>query len=637
MRTGQLHGYRPDIDGLRGIAVLMVVAFHLQTLLSHGGFIGVDIFFVISGFLITSLLLRDIEHGSYSVTGFYVRRIRRLAPALIVMLVATAIAAYFLLWPFELTSYAQSLLCAVFSASNFYFQAHSGYFDPQSTSAPLLHTWSLAVEEQFYIVFPFLLVLLSRRFKSRLGWAFLALGLASFAASAYLVYANPNAAFYSPASRAWELLCGSLLAIKPIPGMQSKIRRNVTAMAGILLIAFAFLKDWHYTPFPGFAALPPCIGAALVIGSGSAGETLVSRMLSSRLLVFWGLISYSLYLWHWPLIVFLSMGVQIQAHSETVQHILIFALATLVATLSWRFVERPFRSGYRGAAPSTVFGFAGAAVCVPVILALAFISFKGMPQRFSPSAVAVASYLKVDNSELAGRYRTGSCFLTSDLTIANFDQSKCLNTSRAEPNVLIFGDSHAAHLEYGLVRVFPRENFMQATAASCVPYVMHDLRAMRRPIDCKGLVHFILDDYLPKAQLSEVILAGHWTQDDINGIAATIHEIQSHGIKLLLVGPAIEYDTPLPRLLALSIERSDPTLVQRHMVSSARNLDKEMQYLARNVWHVEYFSYFSAFCDSTNCQQYGGAGVPMEQDQAHLTGSGSVQVAEKFEQERLLQ
>lgn len=615
----------------------MVVVFHLQTVLSHGGFIGVDIFFVISGFLITSLLLRELDHGSFSIRRFYVRRIRRLAPALLVMLLFTTAVAYAVLWPFELTNYAWSLLSAVLSVSNRYFLAHLGYFDAQSRNAPLLHTWSLAVEEQFYIVFPCLLCALYRRFKAGLPFILAGLGCVSLATSIYAVHAAPNFAFYSSASRAWELICGSILAVKPLPGMRSALRRNLAGLAGMALITYAFLNDWHYTPFPGAAALPPCIGSVLVIGSASAGETVVSRILSSRPLVFAGLISYSLYLWHWPLIVFLSMWAGLTFQSITADHVVIFALALVLATLSWHFVERPFRTGRKELPASTVFQIAGFAGCIPVAVALVFIGLKGIPQRFSPSAVAVATYLRIDKAEITSRYRTGSCFLTSDLTLNNFDRAKCLSRSKTKPNILVFGDSHAAHLEYGLVRIFPGENFMQATAVSCMPYVMQNIERLRRPADCVSLVDFVLHDYLPRARPDAVILAGHWTPEDLSGVGETIDEVKRLGIKLLLVGPAIEYDIPLPHLLALSIQRSDPGLPQRHIVSAERDLDQRMSDLARTVWRVPYFSYFNAFCTAASCQEYVDGGVPLEQDQAHLTRAGSIVVARKFEEEQFLQ
>jgi peptidoglycan/LPS O-acetylase OafA/YrhL len=242
------NNYRPDIDGLRGIAVLLVVAFHLQTPLSHGGFIGVDIFFVISGYLITSILNKAYNRGDYSLTPFYVRRVRRLAPALFVVLTAASVAAWFLLWPRELVTYAQSLVNAVFSASNFWFWSHSGYFDAQTSSLPLLHTWSLAVEEQFYLCFPLFFAILHRRFHPRLVPILAMLALTSFALSARTAFTNPGFAFYWPLSRAWELLVGSLLALRGLPGLAHPLRRNAAAFLGLALIAFAALGPSPLSP-----------------------------------------------------------------------------------------------------------------------------------------------------------------------------------------------------------------------------------------------------------------------------------------------------------------------------------------------------------------------------------------------------
>jgi peptidoglycan/LPS O-acetylase OafA/YrhL len=626
--------YRPDIDGLRAVAVVLVIAYHLQTIFSHGGFIGVDIFFVISGFLITSILIRDLDQGRYSITEFYVRRIRRIAPALLVVFAAITVAAYFLLLPQELMDYARSLLCAVFSVSNFYFWNHSGYFDAQATTLPLLHTWSLAVEEQFYILFPLFLAFLHKRWRKRIVPVLAVCALIFFAISAWTAYSYPNFAFYWPISRAWELLCGSLLALTGIPGMQHKLRRNAASACGMLLILFGLAKYWHYTTFPGIAALAPCLGSVLIIGAGSGGRTVVGRILSWRPIVFLGLISYSLYLWHWPVIVFGAMGVTVKSQSKELQEIITFAVCVALATLSWRFVERPFRSHKRATAPWRVFATAAWCAGIPVAAACAFLLFQGAPSRFSAGAVAVASYM--DHGDSQGRYRTGSCFLTSNLTIANLDQKNCLHESEDKPNVLVFGDSHAAHLQYGLTRVFPRVNFMQATAVSCTPIVQRTVRGMMRPPDCLGLIDFVLHDYLPKSHVKVVILGGHWADSDIPDLTRTIQYIQALGITPVLVGPAIEYDAALPRLLAFSIQKSDPIFAQKHLLTEPGNLDREMARRAKTQWHVRYFSYFDALCSTGTCQEYATPGIPVEEDQAHITGPGSLLVANKMKEEELL-
>lgn len=635
MESTRHNNYRPDIDGLRGIAVLLVVAFHLQTPLSHGGFIGVDIFFVISGFLITSILNNAYNRGDYRLTRFYVRRVRRLTPALLVVLIAASIAAWFLLWPHELVTYAQSLVCAIFSASNFWFWSRSGYFDSQSSSLPLLHTWSLAVEEQFYLCFPVFFAFLHRRFRSGLVPTLAFIALASFVLSARTVFTSPGFAFYWPLSRAWELLLGSLLALRGMPGMADPARRNVAAFFGLALIAFAALRYWSYTPFPGIAALAPCLGAALLIGAGTAGSTLPGKLLCWRPLVFTGLISYSLYLWHWPLYVFHSMGAFPQVQSRHLEQAILFAIAFLLATLSWRFVERPFRFSAHSTPPAAVFGTAALAALVPAAAACLFVFTAGLPARFSPRAVRIAAW--IDTSDNASRYRTGSCFLTGNLTLASFNRIACLHQSADHPNVLLFGDSHAAHLDYGLVRAFPGTNFLQATAALCLPIDTRYLVGRRHAPDCVQLTDYILNDYLPTARnLSLVLLGGRWTPADLDGLGATIHHIQSLGLPIALVGPAIEYDAPLPRLLAFSVQDRDPGLAQRHRVAATRALDHAMAALAHSRWHVAYFSWFDALCPTGPCEEYAAPGIPLEQDEAHLTGPGSVAVARKIEESRFL-
>ncbi len=299
--------YRPDVDGLRAVAVLAVLAFHAGGFPTPGGFVGVDVFFVISGYLISSLIMKQIAAGTFSITSFYERRIRRILPALTVMLAFTCVLAYLYLLPTELKNFADSLLAANFSASNFYFWQHSDYF-VSPLSNPLLHTWSLAVEEQFYIVFPLLLYVLYRWWPGRVKIVVAVLAALSLAVSGYGAYHDSVTTFYMLPTRAWELLIGTLLAMKLLPELRTSIGRNLASITGILLIGCAILLFTKATPFPGLAALPPCVGAALIIWSGESGMSVVNSALSLRPVVFIGLISYSLYLFHWPIIVFQKMG-----------------------------------------------------------------------------------------------------------------------------------------------------------------------------------------------------------------------------------------------------------------------------------------------------------------------------------------
>ena len=631
MEASTSQAYRPDIDGLRAVAVLLVVAYHVRTRFTPGGFIGVDVFFVISGFLITSILMRELDGSRFSIQGFYVRRIRRIGPALIAVVIGTSIFAFVLLLPSELKDYARSLLAALGFASNFYFWSQTGYFKPEALTMPLLHTWSLAVEEQFYIIFPAFLALLYRYARRSTLYILLILAAASFALSARQAFSDPSAAFYWPTARAWELVSGSLLVFGRLPGMKYPLLRNTTAAVGLILIIFSATIYTKSTPFPGVAALAPCMGAVFIVGSGSAGKTIVGRMLSLRPLVFIGLISYSLYLWHWPVIVFQSMGLNLSGITASQQKAFTFALSILLATISWRFIELPFRRNQGTVVPATAFRLAAFAASVPAAAACLFLVLNGVPSRFPVGATAVASYLE-DAGEVA-RNRTGLCLLTETYTYQNFDQAACLSASKKLPNYLILGDSHAAHLWYGLSRVVLDANFLQATASGCKPTIT---QAVRQNPQCVKLIDFALRDYLPKSHIKAVILGGHWTVNDLDHLSATIQYVRGLGITPIVLGPVVEYDAPLPRLLAISIGDSDLGLPQRHKLSSVRDLDRSMNALARDQWHVGYFSYFDALCTNGQCREYVSSGVPMQKDTTHLTGPGSIWIAEQIKARQLL-
>jgi peptidoglycan/LPS O-acetylase OafA/YrhL len=605
----------------------MVLAYHIGTRVLNGGFIGVDIFFVISGYLITKILLKELNEGRFSISAFYVRRVRRIAPALIAVLLVTTAVAYFILLPSELKDYARSLLAAVFSVSNFYFWSQSGYFDGLSLSKPLLHTWSLAVEEQFYVFFPILLAIVFRRNRNWITPTLVILAFCSFVASVWAVMYYPSLAFYWPVTRTWELMCGSCLAIGAVPAIRSAAGRNTASLAGLALICFAGMRYTSATPFPGVAALAPCIGTVLIIAAGTHGTTLVNRALALRPVVFIGLISYSLYLWHWPVVVFQAMGEGFGGFSSPVRKCLMAATALLLGTLSWRFVERPFRVGDKRTPNRKVFQVAALCAAVPVFAACVFLFGGGLKSRFPSRSIAVATYL--ENPEAGDRwhYRIGSCFITSKNSFKDFDQATCLRMNPAVPNYLIFGDSHAAHLDYGLSTTFPNENFLQATASGCMPFIE---QAKSNRSDCVKLVDFVLKDYLPASHLKAVLIGGNWADKDMAELGQTLAYIKSLGIQPILFGPVVQYDSPLPRLLAISIKKSDRTLAERHELPTSKALDIKMAGLAKNVWDVKYISYFDTLCTGSDCVEYAAPDVPLQGDVAHFTAPGSVLFAEKL-------
>ncbi|MEJ0086740.1 MAG: acyltransferase family protein [Pseudomonadota bacterium] len=622
--------YRTDIDGLRAVAVLPVVAFHAQIPQVPGGFIGVDVFFVISGYLISSIILSEVESGRFSLASFYERRIRRIFPALIAMLLVSSALACIYLLPTELEAFAKSLAAAMFSASNFYFWSGSGYFDVAAEQQPLLHTWSLAVEEQFYLLFPLLLMSIRRVFPGRLRSTIIAIAVASFVLSEIDVRTAPARAFYFPHARAWELLLGTVLAMNVIPTINARWANNLISAGGLGLIAFAVLTFEPGTPFPGAYALIPCLGAAMIIHAGRDTETVTSRLLSWKPLVFIGLISYSLYLWHWPLIYFQNnFSILFAGLPGPLGKALLVLASILIAAMSWWFIERPFRAGPLRPSKRLLFVMSGAATAAICGIAVGVLSSQGMGWRFSTDELQAASYLKYDPSPA---FRKGDCFATSDAgddpSFAELKNDPCLRRVEGRRNFLLFGDSYAADLWFGLSHAMRDINWLQATGAGCKPLfdaAALDLHSSER---CARLRQLIFAEYLVKNPVDAVLVGGSWTSSDIPKLARTLDWANAAGIPVVLLGPKIQYDAPLPRLLVAALGQRDVRLPDRHRVGSFRDLDNAIAGLAR-AKGVIYVSYFDLLCENDACQYADANGRPLAFDRAHFTKWGSVVFAEK--------
>lgn len=458
--------YRADLDGLRGIAVAAVVAYHLDLPFASGGFVGVDVFFVLSGFLITRIIADELRGGSFSIARFYERRIRRIVPALVFVCALTTVAAVAFLLPDELQRYASSLNAAAFSVSNIWFLEHSGYFDARSGTQPLLHTWSLGIEEQFYIVFPLLLAVVYRswpRALAKVVWIGFA---ASLAASIVFLPQHPLGTFFLLHSRAWELLAGSIVALSLLPRPASRMQSNVAAVIGIAAVAFSIFAYTSKTPFPGIAAILPCIGTATVIWAGENhrehGASLAARVLTLRPLVLLGLISYSLYLWHWPLIVFTKLATS-ERLDGTQQLALVFAAISL-ASATWYFVEQPFRRrGTEAFSRRSI--FEGGALGLGALAATAaiLVNLDGMPQRF-PAAVLQIAAAQADASPLRDKCH----FHGQDNR--SYDDT-CVIGDDVAPSVIVYGDSHGAEFSAALGEFAKSHHasVRQITASGCPP------------------------------------------------------------------------------------------------------------------------------------------------------------------------
>ncbi len=333
--------YRSDIDGMRCFAVVSVILFHLNEKIVPGGFTGVDIFFVISGFLITRIIVDGLHSGDFLMSRFYARRVRRIFPALFTVFLFCILLAVVALEPEAYDQFFDELPYAVFQASNFLFVQQVGYFEAANETSPLLHTWSLGVEEQFYLIWPLLLMVVFRFWKNKIGHILLALAVLSFGYSQYLCFTSSKVAFYMLHSRAWELALGGLLVVANIPEVKSKTLNNILAAIGLALVLAGFTIIDSATLFPGVYALLPVLGTVLILYSGQSANSFLFKILSWRLFVAIGVISYSLYLWHWPLIVFVKTitGAEITFAVGCG----IFFASLLMATLSYYVVERPLR------------------------------------------------------------------------------------------------------------------------------------------------------------------------------------------------------------------------------------------------------------------------------------------------------
>jgi peptidoglycan/LPS O-acetylase OafA/YrhL len=621
--------YRPDIDGLRAVAVLIVIAFHAQISRVPGGFVGVDVFFVISGYLISSIVFSEIASSRFSVISFYERRIRRIFPALFAVLAVCSVFAVIYLLPAELVNFGKSMLAATTSVSNIYFWRHSGYFD-SPTSQPLLHTWSLAVEEQFYVTFPLFLVLVRRFFSQRLREAVVALFFISLLTSAVVVSHNKDTAFFMLHTRAWELLLGTILSLGMIPCLRSPWLRNLATLVGMGMIAFSALTFTPDTLFPGFSALLPCLGSALIIWAGEVGSSLVGAALSWRPLVFVGLISYSLYLWHWPIVVLRHMGILMGVSAITSRRyaallsshqfdmLVVFALSFVLAVLSWRFVETPFRKGPLRLSGRPLFALAGTVMFILLVFSSWTVMAGGFRGRFSAQALQVASEL--DGSGEFNSMRTGTCFITTDNHFEQYNESVCLHEENGKGNYLLLGDSHSAMLWSALASSLDGANVMQASTAACSPSL-----SPYGSVDCKKMMTYIFQSYLPTHPVQRLFVIGRWQQKDLYGLTTVITWAKQHQVPVTVFGPVPEYDGPLPRLLAYSIAWHKPGLASHHLVPSLEALDAEMQSMARNIWHVPYISLYREICGGRGCAEYVDAAhtIPMMGDANHLSPFGA--------------
>lgn len=621
--------YRKDIDGLRSLAILPVIIFHAHLGILTGGYVGVDIFFVISGYLITGILARECEQGRFSLLNFYDRRVRRIFPALFVVFAFTILVSLLVMLPSEFARFGRSLWGACLFASNIIFWGQTNYFDDPSLDNPLLHTWSLSVEEQFYVLWPLVLLVGLRYLKGRRFSAILlGLTVSSLILAEWLVTKSPRTAFYMFPARAWELGFGAIIALNMVPTTRSKLVNESLAMTGLLLIALTVVFYDASTRFPGISAIPPCLGAALIIYAGQNREdTLVSRLLSLRPLVFIGLLSYSLYLWHWP--IFSLFELHFGPPSELLR------MALIAATFacgygSWRFVERPFRSGSAGVTQAR----RRVAVAVAVMAVFGGVGYtisahRGFPSRLPEQAVAADIQSRRPSSPYVG------CNASRDFQPADVARDCVFTTPRKiKQQALIWGDSHAGPFYDVLKAELAGMNMevRRGTRAGCVPLIgivqvdpagdgdepcleFNEMfvRMVEQDPDIRlilvtgrwgrlsgrkiGVAEYrsLVDktNSEPSAQLTERLLGP--------ALEKTLQRLSKNGAAIILVGPNPEFPVEVPKCVARAYWREEPPEQCNRAYSVTMTevgwVEPVLRSAASKFPNVTYVSALSALCD----------------------------------------
>ncbi len=636
--------YRPDIDGLRAIAVLAVVFYHYGIGAMHGGFVGVDVFFVISGYLITGIIHKEIEHGKFTFSAFYERRIRRIFPALFVVLTTTLAVGFLLLLPSDLLRLGSAALATLLFGSNVLFWRQSGYFDISSEYNPLLHTWSLAVEEQFYIALPILLIVLQRFAK---GWVkpVLIVGtILSFALCVGVQSLRPAATFFLSPFRAWELLLGGWLAVGGVPPIQSARVRVPMSVAALALLLWSLWWIKAGPAFPGWQAALPVIATAVLLHAGAQGSSWVRRLLSLKPLVFVGLISYSLYLWHWPLLVLVCYRNGMEPLAPALRWLLC-GVAILLAAASYRWVETPFRrrrTDAVGGARKKVF----AAAAVASVLLLVTASFasrlhNGWQSRFSSQVVA---YDEARNPVIP--------YKECDGRVADFKSDECrIGVKDDSPRILLWGDSHALAWAPGLDGLLREAGTsgILAVHSACAPLV-----GVQNPGHggCDILNERLLTE-LQGRQFDAIIMVANWPSysdpkgqysliDDQGRIGnsqvfapaleRTLNEIRMHATHVILIGPVpgapddIPFRMALAKMGVISLPAAKPAVLARSQADwfwqaadRYRN-DAEIVLVNPAPW----------FCNEASCIYKTKQGQLLYRDGDHLSLAGAKFVADHF-------
>lgn len=659
--------YRSDIDGLRAIAVCIVIFFHFGIPGFAGGYIGVDVFFVISGYLIGSIILKQLEEGRFSFTRFYFRRVRRLFPVFVAVILVTTAVAYLLMLPADFKLFGQTVVASSVYLSNILFYLKAGYFDTASHLKPLLHTWSLSVEEQFYVIFPLLAWLIFRLKREWLLPILLVLtGASLVAAEWYLGYDN-NAVFYLYPFRAWEMFLGVCLATQRLPKCESQSIGLALALAGLAMIVIPGFIYTSATPFPGLSALIPCVGTCLLIYAGSYQQTAVHNALSRPVPVFLGKISYSLYLWHWPIFVLTMYG---QTDKPSWPVIAWMTALTLAASyLSWKYIETPFREGKVLFSRSSASVFGSTAIISVLLIAGGYYIHKteGMPQRLDQESALFAQAA----NDLFGDF-TG-CKEENNDRLPGISHCIIGDPFNSDSYTLVWGDSHGGAYKRGFEYAFAdTENpAVLAWTGGCPPVFDIDkdesVYSRKDDLQCPSRNQAIKTLIQQDKRINAVVMVGRWSYylngqgtgiDADNTIALwpesgsidsvdnqadffvaqfkkTVKQLDTFGIDIFAVEQVPEFSQYHARILALNSMRGLHEADETHGGLTIENYDRvlerqgpikaAMTELEKNNL-IQILPTHHYFCNGESCSVMLD-GAPAYYDNNHVSTSGAVKIS----------
>lgn len=638
----KIYHYRADIDGLRALAIIFVLFYHIFPNVIKGGFVGVDVFFVISGFLITGIILNDLKNDSFSFVKFYSRRIIRILPVLVVVIALSFIAGWFLLLPKEFMELGKHIVGGVGFVANFTLWNDAGYFDVLPELKPLLHLWSLGVEEQFYLLWPLMLFIVWKIFPVwishlKLMTYFVASALLlSFVSNIALVTTKPDLVFYFPFTRFWEIFTGAALCIFLIqhpPSGFAKRKTDLLSIFGLVLILIAVVELNKNSLFPGWWAILPTIGTACVIAAGH-DAWLNKIVFSNNALVGIGLISYPLYLWHWPILSFVYMKVGSLPYG--VDKIAVLVSSFFLALLSYKLVETPIRHIH--SKKLVVSSLLGLSIALGA-LGIAVYKLGGVPSRIAKSVedkempIELQEMLNPDfGGYISKEWREHKCFLAKGEDAEQYG-NECIERNQ-KPLVFLWGDSHAAALYSGLKAFQKKKKFAiaQYTASACPPVINWDgnINKLCREINNHNIS--LIRQMKPEIVILQA--AWYWSEYDWKKVAETINELKKIGIsRIILTGPVPNWKEKVPYTI-ISYYRNFKKLPASHTtfgvdINEISKIDRQLEEFSREH-NVTFISIYQTLCNSEGCMLSIGNDIRKVSslDYGHLSVSASEFVIE---------